>query len=284
MDVSLVSHLLRERQLRYASVDFTPHLASTNARAAHLRAPWVVVATDHQTAGRGRLTRGWEVPDRAALTMSVLVPVARGGQSLGNLGWIPLLTGLAMAEAIADLTGLRATLKWPNDVLLLDDDGRKVCGILCELVGLDVGVVIGTGVNVDQTREELPIERATSLAVCGARVSREELLAGYLERLQHRYASWAGGPGPAGAGEGPGSLALAYRRACSTIGTRVDVHVPAGQVVRGLATGVDDDGRLVVAVDGEAEPGVFAAGDVVHVRPGGGLAGTQERSRNDRSV
>lgn len=273
LDVPSVSSALRTAGLPYAGVDFQPALDSTNARAGGLRRPWLVVTTDHQRSGRGRLSRGWEVPDRAAVCVSVLLPVTAVGADAriaGEPGWIPLFTGLAVAEAIGGLTGLDVALKWPNDVLLAADGHRKVCGILCELLSVNEGVVVGTGINVDQTRAELPVEQATSLALCGAHVSREALLTAYLTRLAQRHGEWLAG------GEDAARARAAYRAACRTIGAEVIVHRPAGPPATGTAVAVDDDGRLVVESGEAGESGygsgrsrdTYAAGDVVHVRPG----------------
>jgi BirA family biotin operon repressor/biotin-[acetyl-CoA-carboxylase] ligase len=169
---------------------------------------------------------------------------------------------------------LTPRLKWPNDVLLADDGDRKLSGILCELVtaGRGQAVVIGTGVNIDQTRTELPVDTATSLALAGARVRREDLLVAYLDELEAVLggAGVAVGPDRATAG-GAAGVRTAYRQACSTIGLEVRVHLPTGDAIEGTAVAVDDDGALVVRTARGVR--AFAAGDVVHVRPAtGGLA------------
>ncbi len=173
-------------------------------------ARWWVVLTDHQTGGRGRLGRVWEVPDRASVAVSCAIPVSDPAVA----GWLPLLAGLALARALRQVTRaagreLDPRLKWPNDVLLGDDGDRKVSGILAELVAVPTAprgsprasvpardaasravagdtayvVVVGTGVNVDQTRDELPVDTATSLALAGARVRREDVVVSYLREL-----------------------------------------------------------------------------------------------------
>ena len=167
-----------------------------------------------------------------------------------------------MAEAITAATGLAAELKWPNDVLLPDDADGKVCGVLCEVVtGLGAAfVVVGAGVNVDQTREQLPVDTATSLALAGAEeVDRNRLVAAYLSTLAGWYAALTG-PDPA-------RPRAAYRRRCTTVGRPVTVSRPDRPDVVGTAVAVDDDGRLVVdSADGRH---AWAAGDVAHVRSAG---------------
>ena len=240
----------------WTGVDVHPSLGSTNAEAARLARPFHVVVTDHQQAGRGRLGRTWETPASTSVTMSVLLPAPDAGR-----GWMPLVTGLAVRDAVAEVTGLQADLKWPNDVLLPADEERKVCGILCELQ--PGGVVVGLGINVDQSREELPVDTATSLRLAGAAdVRREDLVVAVLERLAHWHGLLSSGP------QGRAQVHAAYRKACVTIGREVELHVTGGDVRRVRAVGVDDDGRLVVS--GPSGEYAVAAGDVVHVRSAAG--------------
>jgi BirA family biotin operon repressor/biotin-[acetyl-CoA-carboxylase] ligase len=144
-----------------------------------------VAAADEQTQGRGRLGRTWQAPGGTSLLFSiVLVPRVPPGK----LAELSLVAGEAVAQAIEVETGLRAAIKHPNDVLI---GGRKVAGILAEAV--DGRVVLGVGVNVSQTQEQLPedvVTAATSLSLEGAIVDRAELLATILERLEARYDAW----------------------------------------------------------------------------------------------
>ena len=293
----------------WRGLEFHPALGSTNTRlrelltgrpdeppaatpAAYAGSPapgegslWWVVATDHQTGGRGRLGRAWTVPDRASLAVSAAVPVRDPAQA----GWLPLLAGLALTRAVRDVSRaagreISPRLKWPNDVLVSEDGDRKLSGILCELVRVGDGqaVVVGTGVNVDQDRDELPVDTATSLALAGVAVRREDLLVAYLDHLAAVLLDAGVVPAPAGSGDTsprPGAhvtvdaaaVREAYREVCSTIGRQVRVLLPAGDSALGEAEGVDDDGALVVRTDRGVR--AFAAGDVVHVRPAGdGLA------------
>lgn len=232
---------------------------STNARAAELGRPWQVVVADHQSAGRGRLQRRWESPPGSSLLLSATVPLPPAGA-----GWLPLLTGVAVVRAVGESTGLGAVLKWPNDVLLPDDDLRKVCGILCEVVEGASGalVVVGVGLNVTQSRDQLPVPGATSLALAGApAVDVAVLSASLLTHLAGLYAGMV-----AGAAELAAARA-AYRDCCSTIGQEVRLTRTSAPDVVGRAVSVDDDGRLVIDRGGERT--AWAAGDVVHVRPPG---------------
>lgn len=139
---------------------------------------------------------------------------------------VTLAAGVAAAEACA---GVEVRLKWPNDLMLGD---AKLGGILSELVG--DAAVVGLGLNLSW---------APAGAAClGADMDREAILAAYLTGL-----------------DSPGDVLARYRARCSTLGRRVRVAVP-GDMLEGVATDIDDDGRLLV--DGCA----VAAGDVVHVR------------------
>jgi BirA family biotin operon repressor/biotin-[acetyl-CoA-carboxylase] ligase len=248
---------------RWARVTVVAETDSTNSDLlADPSAPdRAVLVSEHQAAGRGRLDRAWVSPPGAGLTFSVLlrpeVPVPRWG-------WLSLLAGVALHEAVASLQGVRVALKWPNDLLAgRDEDSApisKVAGILAQTSG--DAVVIGIGLNVHTQRADLPVEYATSLALCGAQpLHRGELLAAILTRLDARYTQWVDVAGDAEAC----GLAAAYRAACTTVGQVVAVTGTDGKVVRGTATGIDSSGRLEVDVGGRIQ--VIGAGDVEHVRP-----------------
>jgi len=253
-------------------------LASTGSTNADLlaaaragAAAGAVLVAEEQTAGRGRLDRSWQSQPGAALTFSVLLRPA--GVPPARRGWLPLLTGVAVASALRAETGVDVRLKWPNDVLAgpgraggpgggEGGSGGKLAGILAELAG--DAVVVGIGLNVSSTRDELPSANATSLWLAGgAAVGREAILAAILRQLEDWYRRWADGPAP---GDAIASgLREEYLRWCATVGRNVRVELPGGGVLTGRATDVDSVGRLVVsAADGSAHP--VSAGDVVHVR------------------
>lgn len=249
----------------WARVDVVAATASTNADLVQVAtsapdgrpADRCVLAAEHQVAGRGRLERTWTSPARAGLTVSVLfrplVPAARWT-------WLPLLAGVALAEAVRDVTGVDATLKWPND--LLAPDGRKLAGVLAQTAA--DAVVLGIGLNVSTTAGELPVPTATSLSLAGAAdVDRTELLIALLQRLDVRYARWVDADADADAC----GLAQDYRALCSTVGSHVRVGGSRGETV-GTAVGVDPLGRLIVR-DGAGDL-PLSAGDVLHVRPSEG--------------
>jgi BirA family biotin operon repressor/biotin-[acetyl-CoA-carboxylase] ligase len=244
-------------------VEVVEEAPSTNAlvieRAHSGAAEGLVVVAEHQTSGRGRLDRTWETPARSGLTFSVLLRPTALQQSWP---WLPLLTGYAVAKALK-AAGFEASVKWPNDVLLAD---RKVAGILVERIETGDGpaAVVGIGLNVGMTAEELPVPEATSLAVAGGVVpDRTELLVSVLASLWESYTAWQEGGDLAGM-----RLAESYAAACATIGQQVRVDLPSGQALTGTATGIDPSGRLLVEHAGEGGAGrtAISAGDVVHVR------------------
>jgi BirA family biotin operon repressor/biotin-[acetyl-CoA-carboxylase] ligase len=253
---ALEAALTRDSSL-WRSLEVVPEIGSTNAAlvaATGEETPeGAVLVAEHQVAGRGRLDRVWTSPPRAGITVSFLlrpdVPAARRG-------WLPLLTGVALAEAVGEVTGVRASLKWPND--LLAGDGRKLAGILAE--GSGTRVVVGVGLNVSTTTPELP-DTGTSLSrVLGAPVDRGPVLLAFLRAVEKRYRRWTEALGdPVASG-----LAQDYLAWSSTVGTDVVVSLPDGSTLEGTAQAVDWDGRLVVSTtNGTVE---LASGDVRHVR------------------
>jgi BirA family transcriptional regulator, biotin operon repressor / biotin---[acetyl-CoA-carboxylase] ligase len=249
---------------RWARPEWHHSIDSTNLAVLADPRPGRVVVADHQSAGQGRRGRSWSAPPGACLAVSVAVRAPEAPL----LGWVPLAAGLAVVGA---LTGSRyavdAALKWPNDVLVPDGaDRRKVCGILAQVVPAAGGgagvVVVGTGLNVDQERADLPVDTATSwrLARGGAVLpedARATWLEDYLRRLARLLEDLA---------TGPEAVRTAYRRQCLTLGQRVRVHLPDGSVEEGTARDVDPSGALVV--EGPAGMRHHHAGDVVHLRHG----------------
>jgi BirA family biotin operon repressor/biotin-[acetyl-CoA-carboxylase] ligase len=235
---------------RIAVVDETE---STNAvLLADAGAPdGAVLAAEYQSAGRGRLDRTWISPPRAGLTFSVLL---RPSPPPATWGWLPLLAGVALAEAVHDIAGGTVALKWPND-LIAGPDEHKLAGILAQSNG--AAVVIGIGLNVSTTSEELAFATATSLALLGAaHLDRTTLLAAVLDRIAHWRATWTADPA---------ALAAAYRARCATLGRQVRVSLAGGGSLDGVAADVDELGRLQVQTGASVQ--TVAAGDVAHLRP-----------------
>jgi BirA family biotin operon repressor/biotin-[acetyl-CoA-carboxylase] ligase len=227
---------------------FEPECESTQALLLETDLPeGAVAATDHQLAGRGRLGRTWEVPPGSSVLASVLLhpPPDRHWPELALLG------GVAAAEAIEAATGLSAQVKWPNDVML---DRRKVAGVLAE--ARDAAVVLGIGINVNQTRSELPLDAPTEpgslRTITGATHDVAALLGSLLFRLERLYDCWR-----------HGGLAEIYVELGSRnflFGRRVTVDGSTG--VGGV---IGRDGRLAVQLD-DGETVQVESGEVAYVR------------------
>lgn len=213
-----------------------------------------VLLAEHQTAGRGRGGRTWSGVPRALITMSV--GISADGVPEDSWGWLPLLSGIAVVDAIAATTNVKAGLKWPNDVIA---DGGKLAGILAEVASRQPIVVVGIGLNVTLQPDEIGEPGATSLSALGATVDRSELVRHLLVQLALRVGGWrdSGGAGAA--------LIDGYRARSVTIGSRVRALLPGGREVVGTAVSIDRHGRL--SIDTGADAATIAAGDIVHLRP-----------------
>lgn len=211
---------------------------------------------DHQTAGRGRAGRSWATPAGAALTASF---VLRPNVPRADFGWAPLVVGLATVRTLRR-AGVGAFLKWPNDVVVesgakdIAEWGRwrKCVGILCETVPDQDAIVAGIGINVSQSASELPVPHAASLATLGAAtLDRVLLMRSLAAEVHDAIQAWESG----------GAIRSQVADACATIGWDVAVDLPGENPVSGVATGLSDDGGLVVKLSSGAER-VILAGDV----------------------
>ncbi|RAO26804.1 Biotin--[acetyl-CoA-carboxylase] ligase [Micromonospora saelicesensis] len=262
----------------WARLELRAETGSTNAdvaEAARADEPeGLVVVAERQTEGRGRRGRVWQSPARAGIATSVLLRPGEAVPERGWLpaaptgyGWLPLLAGVALVEAVARLAELEATLKWPNDLLI---DDAKCAGVLAEAVpgrapDQPPAIVLGIGLNVTLRADELPVNPtglpATSLQLAGAvATDRDPLLRALLRAVADWYDRWRSAGGDAVAS----GLRDAYLAACSTIGREVRVLLPNGDSLTGTATGVDPDGQLMVTTSTGAR--TLAAGDVLHLR------------------
>ncbi|NYJ73923.1 biotin--[acetyl-CoA-carboxylase] ligase [Allobranchiibius huperziae] len=257
-----MSHDLRADVLRDAlaatvwrEVAVHDEVGSTNDLLLADPRPWRVVTADHQSSGRGRLDRSWEAPPGTSIALSCTLPLPA---DQARWGWVPLLVGVAVRRAVAELTGVQLALKWPNDLLALtseDAEWRKVAGILCTVAGGEAPVVVvGIGLNVHQSADQLPTDVSTSLRECGADVAREDLIECILRELLLIQRQWA-----------TSATDDDYRAACITVGQRVRLQTGAERHLTGDAVGVDAAGRLLITAQGQTT--AYAAGDVVHVRP-----------------
>lgn len=262
---------LGSRAVFYGSAGSTQERALALARECEGGADGLVVVAGTQTAGRGRMGRRWVSPP-GGLWMSV---VAEPGPPAGAATLVPLAAALALAGAVRDAAGVRADLKWPNDLLV---GGRKAAGILVDASagrggGMDL-VVVGIGVNLAVDAAEIDAAAgaprghggAASLAApgggaAGARPDPALLARSFLERLEGELDGLARG--------GSAGVARRWAARSSMIGGEVEAEL-GGHTVRGTAAGLDSDGALLVDVGSATER--IVAGDVVSVRrarPGG---------------
>jgi BirA family biotin operon repressor/biotin-[acetyl-CoA-carboxylase] ligase len=211
----------------------------------------LVALADFQTAGRGRLDRTWIAPPRSSLLCSVLL---RPSLDVDELQLVVAAVALATRHAIERLCGLRAQLKWPNDLIV---GNRKLGGVLAEIVITPNGydVIVGLGLNLTFDGPE-DVEATSVRAETGVTLVPRGLLDIVLEELEARREQLD-------SAEGRDALRAEYERALATIGSdvRIELH---DSTLEGRAYGVDSAGRLLVEVGGEMR--VFGVGDVVHLR------------------
>ncbi|MFM1757794.1 MAG: hypothetical protein RL193_371 [Actinomycetota bacterium] len=227
---------INSKVAQYWSVSVTEETQSTQLDLKSNFESGTVLVAEYQSAGRGRLDRKFEVPYRKGLTFSFCISTE------DNFGWIPLITGLAVARGINKYLGSELVeIKWPNDLLI---NGKKLAGILSEKV--NNGAVVGVGINIYQSQSELPIKDAISLSMVG-KIDRNELLAEILNEL-------------GAALENLESQKNLYRQACKTVGTRVRATLPNGEVIEDQALGISNDGALLLKTR------EISVGDIVHLR------------------
>ncbi len=226
-------------------IELFDSLPSTNREAVQLAQAEVehgtVVVAESQTAGRGRLSRTWFSPPGINLYCSIILRTARPPECLTKwLSWLPLVSALAAAEAIEQVSPIRISVKWPNDLLISE---RKAGGILCESgtgTRSDPFQIIGIGINVNGDEEDWPIDlRGSATSIWQERkmvVDRNRLLAQLLLELEHCLDELAI--------HGTNRLALAYHQRCSTIGITVRATLAGGEVIVGFAEGISQDGSL----------------------------------------
>ena len=218
----------------------------------------VVLIAEHQTAGRGRIGRIWSGAPRAQIILSV--GVCADDVPVDAWGWLPLAAGVAVIDAVAAMTGVKAGLRWPNDVMAGD---RKLAGILTEVGSPRPVIVVGIGLNVTLRSDEIGDPGATSLLELGvAAPNRDELARRLLRELRRRTGEWRTARGA------DNRLIADYRARSLTIGSRVRAMLPGGREILGVARAVDGQGRVCIEAGGETV--AVSAGDVVHLRPAPG--------------
>ncbi len=257
---------------RVEVVEVTGSTNSDLAERAHAGEPaGLVLRTDHQTAGRGRLDREWEAPPGTNLLFSVLlrpdwpaerVPLATSALAVSLVG---------VLEGPLSSLGLVPAVKWPNDVVLVDSAGStvgKVAGILAELVDSDPpSAVVGMGVNVGWPGPDDGPPGAVSLRAVGLDLEVDRVLPLVLAGFGH-WCEVLAEP------DGDERLRAEHLRRSATVGRRVSVEMAAGPV-EAMAVDVAADGGLVLDVDGRSVE--VRAGDVVHLRADGAPDGGPDR-------
>ena len=223
--------------------------------ASNQHPEFFTLITEFQTAGRGRLDRKWQAASGSSVMASVLLRPSFKEDA--GIGWLTLVMAEAIKTALAEV-GIESKIKWPNDVLV---NGQKISGILAEANSDLSAVVVGFGINVNQSAEELPTGSATSLLVEGAtNLDRDSLLARTLSHFQHLYLDLVEAGGDAVAS----GLRARIIEASATIGELVEVLFPDGSSAIGEAIGIDEGGRLQVL--SATKTLTVAAGDVLHLR------------------
>jgi len=245
-----------------STIAFHPIIDSTNSGAfdaAAAGAPdGAVIVADAQRAGRGRMGRAWTSPTGCNLYFSILL---RGPFLPSVVTGLPFLAAVATRDAVADVTGLTARFKWPNDLIIND---RKVAGLLVEARsagGHTILAVVGVGINVNWPRNAMPAElqaTATSLQSESARtVDRPGLLAAMLGRFDRGYDRLCD--------EGAAWLIDDWSRSCLMLGRTVRVETPEGPLT-GLAEAVEPSGHLRLRhADGSTT--LLSIDATLHLRP-----------------
>jgi BirA family biotin operon repressor/biotin-[acetyl-CoA-carboxylase] ligase len=253
LQLSRLQPLLRTKFIGREMLVVLEAADSTNAyllESASRGAPHgAVVAADYQTAGRGRQTRSWFSPPGAALLCSILLRPPVAPEQIAGL---VLAAGLAVFQVVRSAVGDIVRLKWPNDVLI---NGRKAAGILCQAVlGDQPAAVVGVGLNVNLSPGEFPIElrdTSTSLSQAAGRTfDRGSLLAELLFQLEMQYENWL---------NDRAAVYRAWEQGAAIHGSPVRI-VEAGETYDAVAERLDDEGRLIVLVEGRTR--VVACGDV----------------------
>lgn len=204
-----------------------------------------VIVTEYQSSGRGRLDRTFEAPTKSALLFSFYI---KPRKRRTEWGFIPLIAGLSLVRAITTLdSAINVSLKWPNDLIINE---KKCAGIIAQTT--TEGIVIGIGLNVSMTLEELPVPSATSLTIEGSKIAdRNALLSQVLNAFTELFEAWEEGF----------ELLNEYADVSSTIGKKIRIELPGGENLEGSVARISSTGELVLN-NGEH----VSAGDVIHLR------------------
>lgn len=263
-EAEAIQQRLRTRNLG-RSLHLFEELASTNSTAFTLAGSGAThgtaVLAEAQTAGKGRLGRHWSSPPFVNIYCSLIL---KNPNISPYVPWIPLVTGLALAEATRRSCNIEISLKWPNDLLCVD---KKIGGILCESSshGSQVSTcVVGFGVNVNCRETDFP-EDLRALATSCYQVTRQshdrnDLIAAMFNQLE----SWYDCVEEARFEH----VRKSYAASCATLGREVEIACVAGEIIRGTAIDIGKDGTLLVSAVRKGRPHTLEirAGDVQHLR------------------
>ena len=244
LDAQLLEQELLLRQCLWQNAIIKDEVTSTNDIARELVASNIeegtFVLANFQTKGRGRQNRSWEAPKNSSIFISIVLKP----NSEKNLGWIPLLVGLALHKALEAETRKVLKIKWPNDLVLVENSQEfKFAGILVERIKNQV--IVGVGINFDQEKEELPVSNASSLKqILQSSMAKESVIAAFLTELSARWleenhaSTW---PTP--------SLVRDYKTNCITLNKKITAQLPSGEVIIAEAIDISQTGELVVKTD-----------------------------------
>lgn len=243
MKNKLPNHLRESIQVIGREIRYFDEIDSTNEEAKRLarigEAEGLVIVADKQTAGKGRVGRIWDSPSDGNIFMSILL---RPQISPDKASQLTLIAGLAMCEVIREITNLDAQIKWPNDIVI---NGKKVCGILTEMSAAVEGIkyiVVGIGVNVNNTNFPGNLPHATSLR-CESKMeySRQEIIKGFFEKFESYYLDYK-------LNSNLKMCLPSYKRYCITLADKVKI---IDSIKEYIATPLDitDDGSLVIRTE-----------------------------------
>jgi len=244
LDAQLLEQELLLHQCLWQNAIVKDEVTSTNDIARELVASNIeegtFVLANFQTKGRGRQNRSWEAPKNSSIFISIVLKP----NSEKNLGWIPLLVGLALHKALEAETRKDIKIKWPNDLVLVEKSQEfKFAGILVERT--NEYVIAGVGINFDQEKEELPVSNASSLKqILQSSMTKESVIASFLTELSARWleennaSTW---PTP--------SLVRDYKTNCITLNKKITAQLPGGEEINAQVVDISQTGELVVKTD-----------------------------------
>jgi BirA family biotin operon repressor/biotin-[acetyl-CoA-carboxylase] ligase len=211
----------------------------------------MIVVADEQTDGRGRMARAWYSPSGTGIWMSMII---RPNIPVNQTPQLTLLTAVAIVQAIEELTPLRPTIKWPNDIML---NGKKIVGILTELqaeADKVHSVIIGTGINVNQTIEHFPEELrniATSIKIeTGTNLERAQLIQMILLKFEGLYSLYLT--------KGFKAIKLLWEGYAISLNKMIVARTLHGSI-EGKAIGINDDGVLLIETADRSIERIYSA-------------------------